>query len=55
MMEIMAIGTGLIMTAVGVAVGGLTVEATFLVIGRALRVPTLAASFEPAAIHVHEA
>jgi hypothetical protein len=50
MMEITAIGMGLMMTGVGVAVGGLMLEATFLMLGRALRGPPLAPSFEPAAI-----
>jgi len=49
MMEIMAIGMGLMMTAVGVAVGGLTLEAALLMMCRALRAPPLAASLEPAA------
>jgi hypothetical protein len=52
MIEIAGIGMGLMMTGAAVAVGGLVLEATFLMLGRALRVPTLAASFEPAAIHV---
>jgi hypothetical protein len=50
-MEITAIGIGLMMTGVAVAVGGLMLEATFLILGRALRDPPLAASFEPLAIH----
>lgn len=37
MIEITAIGMGLMMTAVAVAVGGLMLEATFLMLGRALR------------------
>lgn len=52
MMEITAIGMGLMMTAVGVAVGGLLIEATLLMMGRALRGPFVTASFEPAAIYV---
>jgi hypothetical protein len=52
MMEITAIGMGLMMTGVAVAVGGLMLEATFLMMGRALRGPTLVAAFEPAVIHV---
>jgi hypothetical protein len=52
MMEITAIGMGLMMTGVAVAAGGLMLEVTFLMMGRALRGPTLAASFEPADIHV---
>jgi hypothetical protein len=36
MMEITAIGLGLMMTGVAVAVGGLSVEATLLMLGRAL-------------------
>ena len=52
MMEITAMGMGLMMTAVAVAVAGLMFEATFLMLGRALRTPPLAASFEPAAIHL---
>jgi len=42
MMEITAIGMGLLMTGVAVAVGGLSVEATLLMLGRALRGPPLA-------------
>ena len=53
MMEITAIGMGLMMTGVAVAVGGLMLEATFLILGRALRTPPLVASFEPAAIHLN--
>lgn len=52
MMEITAIGMGLMMTAVAVAVGGPVLEATLLMLCRALRVRNLAASFEPAAIHL---
>jgi hypothetical protein len=48
MMEITAIGMGLMMTGVAVAIGGVTLEATFLMLGRALRSPPLAASVEPA-------
>ena len=51
MMEITAIGMGLMMTGVAVAVGGLMLEATFLILGRSLRTPPLVASFEPVAIH----
>jgi len=50
MMEITGIGMGLMMTGVAVAVGGLMLEVTFLMLGRALRPPPLAASLEPAAI-----
>jgi hypothetical protein len=50
MMEITAMGMGLMMTGVGVAIGGLMLEATFLIIGRTLRGPAIAASFEPVAI-----
>ncbi|MEK6286210.1 MAG: hypothetical protein AABO57_10750 [Acidobacteriota bacterium] len=39
MLEITAIGMGLMMTGVGVAVGGLMLEATFLMLGRVLRGP----------------
>ena len=49
-MEITAIGTGLMMTAVGVAIGGLMLEATFLLLGRAIRGAPLAASLNPVAI-----
>ena len=52
MMEITAVGMGLMMTGVAVAVGGLMLEATFLIMGRALRVSTLAASLEPATIRL---
>jgi len=52
MMEITAIGMGMMLTGVGVAVGGLMLEAMFLMLGRALRGPPLAASFGPAAIHL---
>lgn len=55
MMETTALGMGLMMTAVAVALGGLVLEATFLMLCRALRVPTLAASFEPAAFHLSQA
>jgi hypothetical protein len=53
MMEITAIGIGLMMTAVAVTVGGLALEATLLMMRRALRAPPLAASFEPAAISLN--
>ncbi len=46
MMEMTAIGMGLMMTGVAVVVGGLVFEAMFLMLSRALRVPPLAASFE---------
>jgi len=52
MMEITAIGMGLMMTGVAVAVGGLMLEATLLMLGRGLRVPTLVASLEPAVIQL---
>jgi hypothetical protein len=52
MMEITAIGMGLMMTGVAVALGGLMLEVMFLMMGRALRGPTQAASFEPAAVVV---
>jgi len=52
-MEITAIGMGLMMTGVAVAVGGLMLEATFSMLGRALRTPPLVESFEPAAIHLN--
>jgi len=52
MMEITAVGMGLMMTGVAVPVGGLLLEATFLMLGRALRAPPHAASLEPAAIHL---
>lgn len=50
MMEITAVGMGLMMTAVGVAVGGLMIQATLLMMGRALRTLSLAESREPAVI-----
>jgi hypothetical protein len=52
MIEITAIGMGLMMTGVAVAFGGLMLEATFLILGRALRTPPFAASLEAAAIHL---
>ena len=52
MMEITAVGMGLMMTGVAVALGGLTLEATFLMLGRALRSPARAASVEPTVIHL---
>lgn len=52
MMEITAIGMGLVMTGVAVAVGGVLLEATLMMMCRALRTPTLAASFEPTAINL---
>jgi hypothetical protein len=53
MMEITAMGMGLMMTGVAVAVGALMLEATLLMLCRALRVPTLA-SCEPVAIHLSQ-
>jgi len=53
MIELTGIGVGLMMTGVAVAVGGLMLEATLLMMGRALRDPPVAASFEPAAIHLN--
>ena len=50
MMEMTAMGMGLMMTGVAVVVGGLVFEVMFLMLSRALRVPLLAASIEPAAI-----
>jgi hypothetical protein len=52
MMEITAIGMGLMMTAVAVGVAGFMLEATLLILGRALRGPTLAVSIEPVSIHM---
>lgn len=52
MMEITVIGMGLMTTAVAVAVGGLALEAMRLMLSRAFRVLPLAASSEPAAIHL---
>lgn len=52
MMETTAVGMGLMMTVVAVAVGGLVLEGTLLMMGRVLRVPPLAASIEPATIHL---
>jgi len=49
MMEMTAMGMGLMMTAVAVVVGGLVFEAMFLMLSRALRVPFLAPSIEHAA------
>ena len=53
MMEITAIGMGLMMTGVAVAVGGLSVEAALLMLGRALRGPPLAQSFESTALQLN--
>lgn len=52
MLEITAIGMGLMMTSVAVAVGGIMIEATLLMMCRALRPPALAKSQEPAAVHL---
>jgi hypothetical protein len=52
MMEMTAMGMGLMMTGVAVVVGGLVFEAMFLLLSRAMRVPLFAASIEPAAIHL---
>jgi hypothetical protein len=52
MMEITAVGMGFMMTAVAIAVGGLMLEAAFLMLGRALRLPPLAPAIEPAAIRL---
>ena len=46
MMEITAMGMGLVMTAVAVAVGALILEATFLMLRGALGVPPLAVALE---------
>ncbi|MEK6323277.1 MAG: hypothetical protein AABN33_16675 [Acidobacteriota bacterium] len=54
MMEITGIGMGLMMTAVAVAVAGLMLEATLLMMSRAFRTLPLDAAFEPAAIHLSE-
>ena len=48
MMEMTGMGMGLMMTGVAVVVGGLVFEAMFLMLSRALRVPLLAPSIEPA-------
>ena len=50
MMETTAVGMGLIMTAVAVAVGGLMLEATLLMLRGAFRVPLPAAAVEPVPI-----
>lgn len=52
MMETMSVGMGLMMMTVAVAVGGLVLETTLLILGRALRVSPLPASIEPAASHL---
>ena len=52
MMEITAVGMGLMMTGVAVAFGGLVIEGIFLMLIRALRVPPLVEPLEPAVIHV---
>ena len=52
MMEITAVGMGLMMTAVSVAIAGLMLEATLLMMSRALRTSPLAASLEPDAVHL---
>ena len=54
MMDITAIGMGLVMTSVAVALAGLMLEATLLMLSRALRVPPLAASLEPVPIHLSQ-
>ncbi|MEK6300554.1 MAG: hypothetical protein AABO41_07520 [Acidobacteriota bacterium] len=52
MMELTAVGMGLMMTGVAVAVGALMLEAALLILCRAFRVPPLDASLEPAAINL---
>lgn len=47
MMEITAIGMGLVMTAIAVAMGGLMLEATLLMLRRGIRAPALIAALEP--------
>jgi hypothetical protein len=49
LIEVTAIGMGLMMTAVAVMAAGLVLEATLLMMRRALRTPPLAASLEPSA------
>jgi len=53
MMEITAIGMGLMMTGVAVAVGGVMLEATLLMLGRVLQSPALAESIEYAVLRVN--
>jgi len=55
MIEITALGMGMLMSAVAVAVGGLTLNATLLILGRTLQARPLGTSFEPAAIHLSQA
>jgi len=56
MMEIMAIGVGMMMTALALGVAGLALEAILFVLGRAIQSPFCAISFEPvdelAAVHL---
>lgn len=52
MLEITAVGMGMMMTGVAVAAGGLLLEAALLMMSRALRTPVLIESFEPAAIQL---
>jgi len=52
MTEITGAAFGLIMTAVGVAVGGLMLQVTLLMLGRAMRGISLVETFEPLPINV---
>jgi hypothetical protein len=51
MMEMTGIGMGIVMTGVAVAMGGLMLEATLLMLCRGIRVPTLIGTLEPATVH----
>ncbi|HXU39278.1 MAG TPA: hypothetical protein VN937_23185 [Blastocatellia bacterium] len=52
MMEVTGLGMGLVMTGVAVAMGGLMLEATLLVLRRRIRVTTLIATLEPATVQL---
>lgn len=47
MMEITAVGMGLMMTGFAVALGGIILEATFLMMARAFRAPAVAIALKP--------
>lgn len=52
MMEITAVGMGMMMTAVAIAAGGLLLEGTLAMMCRALRTPPVEL-LEPVAIHLN--
>lgn len=55
MMEIMALGLGLMVTGVAIVISGFMLDALFWMLGRSLQPSPFAASSEPADIHLNQA